>query len=97
MSENFQLHLLKCWYSEYGYDQNLTESNSNKLRGLRLYCMHLLKMHIKLIIILLVNDLTNICSEISKIRFILWMVYTCNVKGLEEVEKLGRNECTLHR
>ena len=27
---------------------------------------------------------------------ILWMVYTCNVKGLEEVEKLGRNECTLH-
>ena len=28
---------------------------------------------------------------------ILWMAYTCNVKGLEEVEKLGRNECTLHR
>ena len=25
------------------------------------------------------------------------MVYTCNVKGLEDVEKLGRNECTLHR
>ena len=25
------------------------------------------------------------------------MVYTCIVKGLEEVEKLGRNECTLHR
>ena len=22
------------------------------------------------------------------------MVYTCNVKGLEEVEKLGRKECT---
>ena len=21
----------------------------------------------------------------------------CNVKGLEEVENLGRNECTLHR
>ena len=25
------------------------------------------------------------------------MVYTCNVKGLEEVEKLGRNEYALHR
>ena len=29
------------------------------------------------------------------------MVYTCNakanVRGLEEVEKLGRNECTLQR
>ena len=24
------------------------------------------------------------------------MVYTCNVKGLEEAEKLGRNECNLH-
>ena len=51
----------------------------------------------KSIIILLKNDLTNICSKISKIRLILSMVYTCNVKGLEEVEKLGRNECTLHR
>ena len=27
----------------------------------------------------------------------LWMVYTCNMKGLEEVEKLGKNECTLYR
>ena len=26
----------------------------------------------------------------------LWMVYNCNVKGLEEVEMFGRNECTLH-
>ena len=24
-------------------------------------------------------------------------IYTCNVKELEEVEKLGGNECTLHR
>ena len=46
---------------------------------------------------LLTNDLTNICSEISKTRLILSIVYTCNVKGLEEAEKLGRNECTLHR
>ena len=25
------------------------------------------------------------------------LTYTCNVKGLEEVDILGRNECTLHR
>ena len=25
------------------------------------------------------------------------MIYTCNVKGLEEVEKLGINKCNLHR
>ena len=25
------------------------------------------------------------------------MVYICNVKGLQEVEKLGKNECILHR
>ena len=25
------------------------------------------------------------------------MVYACNVKGLEEVQMLGKNECTLHR
>ena len=47
--------------------------------------------------ILLTNDLTNICSKISKIRLILWMVYKCNVKGLEEVERLVRNKCTLDR
>ena len=48
-------------------------------------------MYDKLIILLLTNDLTNICSEISKIRLILSTVYTCNVKGLEEVKKLDRN------
>ena len=47
--------------------------------------------------ILLTNVLTSICSEISKVRMILWIVYTCSVKGLDEVEKLGRNECTLYR
>ena len=35
-----------------------------------------------------INVLANICSEISKIWLILWMVYTCIVKGYE---------CTLHR
>ena len=53
------------------------------------------------IITLLTNDLASIYSEINKIRLILWMVYTysvkANVKEQEAVEKLGRNECTLHR
>ena len=39
---------------------------------------------------MLTNVLVNICSEISKIWLILWMVYACKKKGLEEVEKLGR-------
>ena len=72
------------------------QSTSNNFQ-MCLYCIYLLKLYDKSIIILLTNDLTNICSEISKIRLILWMAYTCNVKGLEEVEKLGRNECTLNR
>ena len=59
--------------------------------------MYLLKLCAKLISILLTNDLTNICSEISKIRLILWMDSTCKVNRLEEVEKLSRNECNLHR
>ena len=35
MSENFQLHLLKCWYSQCYYNLNLTVSNTRKLRGLQ--------------------------------------------------------------
>ena len=38
---------------------------------------------------LLTNDLTNICDEISKTRL---MAYACNVKGLEEVEKMSRKD-----
>ena len=72
------------------------QSTSNSFQT-GLCCIYLLKLYDKSIIILLTNDLTNICSEISKIRLILWMAYTCNVKGLEEVEKLSRNECTLNR
>ena len=53
-------------------------------------CMYLLKLYKKSIIVLLTNVLVNICSEISKIWLILWMVYACKVKGLEEVETLGR-------
>ena len=52
---------------------------------------------IKSIIILLTNVLASICGGISRIRLISWMIYICNVKGLEKVKKLGRNECTLHR
>ena len=62
-----------------------------------LYYIYLLKLYHKTIITLLTNNLTNICSEISKIRLILWLVYTSSVRGLEKVGKLGRNECTLHR
>ena len=39
---------------------------------------------------LLSNNLTNICNEISKIRMNILMTYTCNVKGFEEVEKMDR-------
>ena len=61
------------------------------------YCIDLLKLYYKSTIIMLRNILSNIWSEISKNQLIFLMVYTCSVKRLEEVEKLGRNECTLHR
>ena len=41
------------------------------------------------VIVLLTNNITNICGGISKIQVILWVAYTCNVKGIEEVEKMG--------
>ena len=40
---------------------------------------------------LLINSITNFCNKISKSQVIPWVVYTCNVKGLEEVETVGRN------
>ena len=61
------------------------------------YCISLLKLYYKSTIIMLRNILGNIWSEISKNQLIFLMVYTCSVKRLEKVEKLGRNECTLHR
>ena len=51
-----------------------------------LYYIYLLKLCDKSIIILLTNDLTDICREISKVQLILWMVYTCNVKELQMEE-----------
>ena len=56
------------------------QSTSNSFQTC-LYCIYLLKLYDKSIIILLTNDLTNICSKISKIRLILWMVYTCAAMG----------------
>ena len=43
---------------------------------------------------LLTNDLTNICSEITQIRLIYeWLT----LARFEGVENSGRNECVLHR
>ena len=42
-------------------------------------------MYDKSIIILLTNDLTNICSEISKIWLILWMLLAM-WKGLKKLK-----------
>ena len=55
-----------------------------------LYCIYLFKLHDTSIIMLLINDVTNICGEISKIQLILLMAYTCNLKGLQEGEKMDR-------
>ena len=40
---------------------------------------------------LLTNNITNICSEISKIPVVLRETSTCSVKRSAEVEKMGRN------
>ena len=53
------------------------------------YCIYLFKLYDKLIFLLLTIDLTNICSEISEIRLILWMVYTSSV---EEVQRAGESQ-----
>ena len=53
-----------------------------------LYCIYIFKLHDTSIIMLLINDLTNNCGEISKIQLILLMAYTCNLKGLQEGEKM---------
>ena len=60
----------------------------NYLLLLRLKC--LFKLYDISVIMLPTNNIIRICSEISKILFILRMVYTCGVKGIEENEKMGR-------
>ena len=71
------------------------QPTSNSFKHFELYVLTQIAQYINYYIA--GKCLANICSEINKIQLILWMVYTCNVKGLEEVKKLGRNECTLHR
>ena len=44
----------------------------------RIYTTYIL--YSVLIILLLKNNLTSICSKISKIGMNLWMVYTCNIE-----------------
>ena len=58
---------------------------------LNVFCViYLLKLYSVAIIMLLINNVTNICSEITKIWMNLWMVHTGNMKRLQEVEKMGR-------
>ena len=49
------------------------------------------------IILLLKNNLTNICSKKSKIGMNLWMVYTCNMKSSGKYKRWEEGEWTLHR
>ena len=49
------------------------QPTSNSLQTC-LYYIYLLKLHDKSIFILLANDLTNICCEISKIWFYEWFI-----------------------
>ena len=62
-----------------------------------LYCIYLFKMYDKSVIISPTNNWTNIWSDIRNICFILQIDYTCNLKGLEEIEKFSRSEWPLHR
>ena len=50
------------------------QPTSNNFETLKTVAIHLLKLYNKSIIILLKKVLANICSQISKIRLILWMV-----------------------
>ena len=72
--------------SDTRQEQCTTHSKQSSMTSNRMY---LLKLYEKSIIVLLTNVLVNICCEISKIWLISWMVYACNVEGLEKVEKLG--------
>ena len=60
------------------------------------YDIYLFKVYIMSIIVLLKNNLTNICSKISKIEINFWMVYTCNMKSSGKDERWEEGKCTLH-
>ena len=62
-----------------------------------LHYIYLFKLYSILIILLLKNTLTNICSKISKTGMNLRMIYTCNIKSSGKYERWEENECTLHR
>ena len=53
--------------------------------------MYLFKLCDKSVFTLLRNSSIKILSKISKTRLILWMFPFCNLIGLDEVGKLGRN------
>ena len=50
------------------------------------------------VILLVLNDLTNICREISKTRMNLWMSFTCYVKGhgMRKLKRWVEGNCTLN-
>ena len=70
----------------YGSKQNIS-----KFFSLRLWCICLFKLYDIYNQLYDITTLTKFCCEISKSRVILRTVYTCNVKELEEVEKMDRN------
>ena len=54
--------------------------------------IYLCKLYSISIILLLKNNLTNICSRTSKVGMNFWIVYTCNMKlKKEESENIVRN------
>ena len=54
-----------------------------------LYYIYLLKLYDTSIIILLTNDLTNICSKISRIWLILWMALSLQCERVGRSWKVG--------
>ena len=53
--------------------------------------IYLFKLYSISTILLLKNNLTNICRKTIKIEINLWMVYTCNMKSSGKyLQKMGR-------
>ena len=86
ISSNFPLSFKQC----KAFTVCRCKRTTSKSFQTYLYCIYLFKLYDTSIITLLGDDLTNSCSKISKIWLILGIYYTCNVKGLEEVEKMGK-------
>ena len=58
--------------------------------------IYLFKVHDISVITLLTNDLTNVCSKISKIPLILWMAILTIRKSLRKLKRWEETECTLN-